>query len=116
MKHKLLAICIAMSFLASFALAFAAETTRDTQTHRYVVQRTFPKGTLDGLDAAQKKEVNRTNALFGVRWVMSYATPDKTKTYCIYIAPNELAIRGAAKANHLPVDSITEVPITLEPN
>jgi hypothetical protein len=105
-----------MSFLASSALAFAAETTRDTPTHRYVVQRTFPKGALDGLDAAQKKEVNRNNALFGVRWVMSYATPDKTKTYCIYVAPNERAIRSAAKANHLPVDSITEVPITLESN
>jgi hypothetical protein len=114
MKPRLLAAGLAMSFLALFALAFAAETSRGAPTHRYVVERTFPKGALDDLDAAQKKKVNQTNARFGVRWVMSYATPDRTKTYCIYVAPDAIAIRSAAEANGLPVDSITEVPVTLE--
>jgi hypothetical protein len=47
--------------------------------------------------------------------VMSYANADKTKTFCIYEGPDEQAIRKAATANGLPVDAITEVPVTLEP-
>ena len=83
--------------------------------HRYVVERTFTAGALDGLDAALKAKVNANNALFGVHWVMSYANSAKTKTYCIYEGPSEAAIRKAATANGLPVDSITEVPVTLLP-
>ena len=74
-----------------------------------------PKGALDGLDAAAKVKVNQTNAGFGVHWLMSYANADKTKTFCIYEGPNEDAIRKAAAANKISVDSITEVPVTLEP-
>ena len=83
--------------------------------HRYVVERTFAPGALDGLDAALKAKVNANNARFGVHWVMSYANSAKTKTYCVYEGPSEAAIRQAAKANGLPVDSITEVPVTLLP-
>ena len=46
---------------------------------------------------------------------MSFANADKTKTYCVYEAPNEAAVRQAATANKIPVDSITEVPVTLLP-
>ena len=83
--------------------------------HRYVVERTFPAGALDGLDAALKAKVNANNAKFGVHWLMSYANAAKTKTYCIYEGPSEAAVREAATANSLPVDSITEVPVTLLP-
>ncbi len=83
--------------------------------HRYVVERTFPAGALDGLDAALKAKVNANNAKFGVRWVMSYANAAKTKTYCVYEAPSEEAIRKAAAVNALPVDAVTEVPVTLTP-
>jgi len=82
---------------------------------RYMVERTFPKGALDGVDAAAKAKVNKNNSGFGVNWVMSYANADKTKTYCIYEGPDENAIHKAAEANSLPVDRITEVPVTLEP-
>jgi hypothetical protein len=83
--------------------------------HRYLVERTFTVGALDGLDAPLKAKVNANNALFGVHWVMSYANSAKTKTYCIYEGPSEAAIRKAATANGLPIDSITEVPVTLLP-
>lgn len=87
----------------------------DDSVHRYLVERTFPAGALDGLDAAVKAKVNANNAKYGVRWVMSYANAQKTKTYCVYEGPNEAAVRKAASANSLPVDSITEVPVTLLP-
>ncbi|SDQ83867.1 Protein of unknown function [Pseudoxanthomonas sp. CF385] len=99
--------------LSGTALARDIGDTTSTN-HRYVIQRSFPKGALDGLDAATKAKVNQTNARFGVKWLMSFANGDKTKTFCVYEGPTEAAIREAAKANHLPVDSITEVPVTLD--
>jgi len=95
------------------ASAAAAPTT--SSVHRYLVERTFPPGALDGLNAATKKKVNANNATVGVRWVQSYANADKTKTFCVYEGPSETAVRKAAVLNGLPVDSITEVPVTLSP-
>lgn len=83
------------------------------QNKRYMAERTFPKGALDGLDAMAKAEVNANNARFGVHWVTSNA--DKTKTFCIYQGPNEAAIRESAAANKIPVDAIMEVPVSLAP-
>ena len=79
--------------------------------HRYMVERTFPAGALAGLDSATKAKVNATNSRFGAQWVTSYANSDETKTYCVYNAADEAAVRAAAKANGLPVDKVTEVPV-----
>jgi hypothetical protein len=79
--------------------------------HRYTIERTFPAGALDGLDSAAKAKVNATNSRFGAQWVTSYANSGKTKTYCVYNAADEAAVRAAAKANNIPVDKITEVPL-----
>ena len=82
---------------------------------RYMIERTFPKGALDGLDATAKAGVNAANAQFGVNWITSYANADRTRTYCIYEGPSEAAIRQAAAANNIPVDAVMEVPVTLDP-
>jgi len=71
--------------------------------HRYLVERTFPPGALQGLDAATKKKVNANNASVGVRWVRSYASADETKTFCVYEGRSEAAVRKAAELNKLPV-------------
>ena len=84
--------------------------------HRYVIERTFPAGALDGVDDAAKKQVNQNNASVGVRWVQSFANKDKTKTFCIYEGPDESSVRKAAELNKLPVDKVTEVPVLLLPN
>ena len=104
------------------APTFAADAPRSSGTmvakasaHRYLVERTFPPGALAGLDAATKEKVNTNNASVGVHWVRSYANADKTKTFCIYEGPSEAAVRQAAALNALPVDRITEVPVTLLP-
>lgn len=81
--------------------------------HRYMIERTFPAGALAGLDSATKAKVNATNSKYAAQWVTSYANSDETKTYCIYNAADEAAVRAAAKANGLPVDKITEVPVTV---
>jgi hypothetical protein len=51
-----------------------------------------------------------------VHWLSSFATANKTRTFCIYEGPSEAAVRDAARANNIPVDSVTEVPVTLLPN
>ena len=67
----------------------AAERCRRTPTHRYLIERTFPAGALDGVDAAAKRKVNANNATLDVTWEKSYANADKTKTYCVYDGPSE---------------------------
>jgi hypothetical protein len=113
---------IALLSLLLLSPAFAADTPvpaasapAQSHIHRYLVERTFPAGALKGLDAATKKKVNANNASVGVRWVQSYANADETKTFCVYEGPTEAAVRKAAELNKLPVDSITEVPVTLSP-
>jgi hypothetical protein len=114
---------IALSATLILARAFAADgpapapaASPGPAIHRYLIERTFPPGALAGLDATAKAKVNATNAEFGVRWVTSYANADETKTYCIYEGPSEIAVRKAATANNIPVDTVTEVPVTLSPN
>ena len=107
--------------LAARAFAGDVATTGTTAgdaaapTHRYLIERTFPAGALDGLDAATKAHVNANNASVGVLWIKSFANVDRTKTYCVYEGPSEDAIRQAAALNNLPVDSVTEVPVDLTP-
>ncbi len=45
-----------------------------------------------------------------MNWEKSYTNAEKTKTYCVYTAPSENAVREAAKLNGLPVDVVTEIP------
>jgi hypothetical protein len=112
---KILVITFQM-FLCAHAAAAETQTTTSNSAdanHRYLVERTFPAGALDGLDSTIKSKVNANNASVGVRWVQSYANADLTKTYCIYEGPSENAIRIAATLNSLPIDSIVEVPVDL---
>ena len=121
--RKLISIPMAMIACLLFAGAFAAEPVAKQanaaqpapKVHRYLIERTFPAGALEGLDAATKAKVNSNNASLGVRWVQSYANADKTKTFCVYEGPSETAVRKAAELNELPVDSVMEVPVTLLP-
>jgi len=111
--------------LASLMLtdAFAADQiTKAASTepgtaplHRYLVQRSFPTGTLDSVDSKAKAKLNEVNAQYGVRWVMSYVNAEKTRTYSVYEGPSKAAVRAAASANGLSVEGITEVPQILTP-
>jgi hypothetical protein len=81
---------------------------------RYMVQRTFPEGlnipiNADGAEVC--RGVIQRNADDGVTWVSSFVSDDKTKTFCIYDAPDPEAIRRTASRNELPVDQITRVTV-----
>jgi hypothetical protein len=86
-----------------------------SEPRRYLIQRTFPAGAIDALDAATKRRVNDNNRKLGVTWIHSYLNADKTKSVCVYTAPSEAAVREAAQCNALPIDSMMEMPFILYP-
>jgi len=81
---------------------------------RYIVERSFDAGlnipiNADGAEACLAVVGNNTEE--GVTWIHSYVTTDKSKTFCVYDAPNPEAIRKTAARNSLPVDQISEVSV-----
>src|SRR5690606_519181 len=110
---------LALLLLAGLPLAAGATEPADhgehRATHRYMVERTFPAGALEGVDAAAKASIIANNRKAGVRWETSFVDAGKTRTYCIYEAPDKQSSRKAAEINILPVDSITDIADTLSP-
>lgn len=58
-------------------------------------------------------EINAINDDAGVRWLSSFLSADKRKTFCLYEADNIEAIRTAAVRAGLPADAIMELSGTL---
>jgi hypothetical protein len=48
-----------------------------------------------------------------VQWVESYVTDDKV--YCVYIAPNEQAVRDHAKQGGFPANRISVIRRVFDP-
>ena len=48
-----------------------------------------------------------------IQWVESFVTDDKI--YCVYIAPDEEAIREHAQKGGFPADRISEVKLMIDP-
>lgn len=76
---------------------------------RFIIERNFA----EKLELATWKEgndrVTRINDEEGVKWIFSFLSADKRKTYCLYEAPNAEAIRQAAERANIPADVITMV-------
>jgi len=52
--------------------------------------------------------------LSGIQWQQSYVTADKT--FCIYLAESEEAIREHARLSGFPANKITEVTKVIDPS
>jgi hypothetical protein len=65
----------------------------------------------DELDVAVEdaERIKRVNDAEGVRWLYSFLSVDRRKTFCLYEAPSADAIRRAAQRAGLPADVIVEV-------
>jgi hypothetical protein len=80
---------------------------------RFLIERNFAEElevTKDGVDRIQ-----RINDEVGVKWLFSFLSADKKKTYCLYEAPSADAIRQAAKRANIPADVIIEISRDLSP-
>lgn len=73
----------------------------------YVIERRFAEQLQLSGDAV--REIQEINADESVRWVFSFLTADKLKTYCLYEASSPGAIMAAARRAGIPADSIVEV-------
>ena len=73
----------------------------------FMVERQFAEE-LD-LTADDADGVNRINDDESVRWLYSFLSADRRKTYCLYEAPSPEAIRRAAVRAGLPADVVVEV-------
>jgi hypothetical protein len=73
----------------------------------YMIERTFA----DQLELSSDdvKLIEEVNADEGVRWLFSFLSADRRRTYCLYEAPSEIAIRAAAERVNVPADVIVEV-------
>lgn len=74
---------------------------------RFLIERNFAQQLEVTSEAAGF--VKRINDEEGVKWLFSFLSADKRKTYCLYEAPNAEAIRAAARRANLPADVIVEV-------
>src|SRR5690348_14218818 len=80
---------------------------------QFLIERNFAEQLEVTKEAASAiKEVNDELSL---RWVFSFLSADKKKTYCLYEAPSAEAIREAARRLNIPADTIIELGGQLRP-
>ncbi|HVX65752.1 MAG TPA: DUF4242 domain-containing protein [Bryobacteraceae bacterium] len=89
---------------------------------KFVIERDIPgvgKLSLDELRNVSQKSCSVLRELGPqVQWIHSYVTDDKM--YCIYLAPDEAAVREHARRGGFPANRISQVrsivdPATAEP-
>lgn len=60
--------------------------------------------------------INEINDEEDVRWLISFLSVDKKKTFCLYEAPSAEAILEAARRAGIPADVIVEVSEEIVPS
>ena len=73
----------------------------------YVIERNFAEQ-LD-LTGDDVKLIEEVNADEGVRWLFSFLSADRRRSYCLYEAPSADAVLAAAKRAGIPADAVVEV-------
>ena len=73
----------------------------------YMIERNFA----EQLEITKEStdNVNAINDEEGVRWLYSFISADKRKTYCLYEAPDPESILAAARRAGVPADVIVAV-------
>lgn len=73
----------------------------------FVIERNFAEQ-IDSL-GLDESEIRAINDDVGVRWLVSFLSADRKRTYCLYEAVSAEAIREAARRAGVPADEIVEV-------
>ena len=79
----------------------------------FMIERNFAAAL--NLSAKDLQAVVDVNTQVGVKWLHSFLSADKRKTYCLYEAESGDAIREAATRAGLPADQIIELAGELRP-
>jgi hypothetical protein len=79
----------------------------------YVIERMFAEQL--ELTSVDVRRIDEAGADEGVRWLFSFLSADRRRTYCLYEAPSPDAVMAAARRANIPADAVVEVsPATLE--
>lgn len=84
---------------------------------RYVIERDIPGA--GALTAGQLKEISRTSCGVlqemgpRIQWEQSYVTGDRV--YCVYLAPDEDAVREHARRGGFPANRVSRVEAVIDP-
>jgi len=84
---------------------------------KYVIERDIPQA--GNLSAEELRGISQTSCGVlrdmgpQIQWVQSYVTDNKV--YCVYIAPNEAAVRAHAEQGGFPANSVAEVKTIIDP-
>lgn len=80
----------------------------------FIIERNFAEKLQVTPESAT--EINEINDQENVRWLISFLSVDKKKTFCLYEASSAEAIRKAAERAGIPADVITEVSEEIIPS
>ena len=84
---------------------------------KYVIERDIPGAGKLSAKELQGISQKSCGVLQGmgpqIQWVQSYVTDDKI--YCVYVAPNEEAVREHARKGGFPANKISRVRTTIDP-
>jgi hypothetical protein len=84
---------------------------------KFVIERDIPQA--GKLSSEQLKAISQTSCgvlrAMGpqIQWVQSYVTDDKV--YCIYIAPDEDAVRKHAQQGGFPANRVSRIRTVIDP-
>jgi Protein of unknown function (DUF4242) len=85
---------------------------------QYVIEREFPGA--GNLSDAELKEISSKSVCVvnemgpEIKWLHSYVTGDKI--YCVYVAPDEEAVREHARRGGLPANRVSAVRRMIDPS
>jgi hypothetical protein len=71
------------------------------------------KLTPDQLQGISQKSCGVLSGMKNVQWLHSYVTDDKI--YCVYIAPDEAAVREHARQGGFPANKVSAIRTTIDP-
>jgi hypothetical protein len=79
----------------------------------FIIERRFA----EELEATEEgiKAIGEVNQSVGVKWLYSFLSADKRKTYCLYEAESAEAVREAARRAGLPADVVVELAGKIDP-
>jgi hypothetical protein len=83
---------------------------------KFLIEREIPgagKLTPTELQGVSQKSCGVLRTMPQVQWVESYVTDDKI--YCVYIAPNEQAVRDHASKGGFPANRISAIRRMIDP-
>ena len=84
---------------------------------KYIIEREIPEA--GQLTANELQQISQKSCCVlqdmgpKIQWLESYVTADKI--YCVYIAPDEDAIRTHAERGGFPANSIAEITTIIDP-